>query len=177
MVRNLLQYISDLHFLFVLSDFGFELQFSKKYSYNCKDNYNLFVHSSIHKKWLWNIILTKISAWNLGLLLQILCLYQAPVLQHYNLQLIIVNWILQLRIWIGLYWSAEGSIAPSWHFVNLADLCKLKDKYENTATATYKLKCFERTRFSTTSEGGKFVKFQMASTKRSHHVYLYQIEY
>ena len=136
----------------------------------------LYIHS-IHKKWLWNIILTKISAWNLGLLLQILCLSRAPDLQHYNLQLIIVNWILQLRIWIGLFWSAEGSIAPSWHFVNLADLCKLKDKYENRTTATYKLKCFERTRFSTTSEGGKFVKFQMASTKLSHHVYLYQIEY
>ena len=45
MVRNLLQYISDLHFLFILSDFGFELQFSKKYSYNCKGDYNLFVHS------------------------------------------------------------------------------------------------------------------------------------
>ena len=143
MVRNLLQYISDLHFLFILADFGFELQFSKKYIYIIVRAITTFLYiHSIHKKWLWNIILTKISAWNLGLLLQILCLYRAPVLQHYNLQLIIVNWILQLRIWIGLFWSAEGSIAPSRHFVNLADLCKLKGKYENRTTATYKLKCF-----------------------------------
>ena len=174
MVRNLLQYISDLYFLFILSDFGFELQFSKKYSYNCKGNYNLFVHSQhsqemalkyhfnenfCTKPWITTANTVFISS------------------AGSNLQLIIVNWILQLRIWIGLFWSAEGSIAPSWHFVNLADLCKLKDKYENRTTATYKLKCFERTRFSITSEGGKFVKFQMASTKLSHHVYLYQIEY
>ena len=51
----------------------------------------LYIHS-IHKKWLWNIILTKISAWNLGLLLQILCMKiqimhkccKRPVLCHHD---------------------------------------------------------------------------------------------